>query len=156
MGKGRKARRAYILNAVLLQFRVDLGPSGSSHWLRPGRLPRFQTDRCVGGCGHGTPDTGVNLWGASPLDENGCLKEGSIPNVTPIDKVLGEGNCGRVTDRGEEAGAQSCEATYRNAIEAERDPEVSCPWTAKPFPTDPEGRWRACAAKVHALIRGGL
>jgi hypothetical protein len=78
----------------------------------------------------------VNLWGASPLDENGCLKEGSIPNVTPIDKVLGEGNCGRVTDRGEEAGAQSCEATYRNAIEAERDPEVSCPWTAKPFPTD--------------------
>jgi hypothetical protein len=36
MGKGRKARRAYILNAVLLQFRVDLGPSGSSHWLRPG------------------------------------------------------------------------------------------------------------------------
>ena len=31
---------------------------------------------------------------------------------------------------------QSCEATYRNAIEAQRDPEVSCPWTAKPFPTD--------------------
>jgi len=23
----------------------------------------------------GTPDMGVNLWGASPLDENGNLKE---------------------------------------------------------------------------------
>ena len=31
---------------------------------------------------------------------------------------------------------QSCEATNRNVIEAQRDPEVSCPWTAKPFPTD--------------------
>ena len=52
---------------------------------------------------HGTPDMGVNLWGASPLYENGNRLEGSIPNVAPIDKVLGEGNCGRVTDRGEEA-----------------------------------------------------
>ena len=76
---------------------------------------------------------GVNLWGASPLDENGSLKEGSIPNVTPIDKVLGEGNCGSPW---EGSRSQSCEATYRNAIEAQRDPEVSCPWTAKPFPTD--------------------
>jgi hypothetical protein len=32
---------------------------------------------------------------------------------------------------------QSCEATYRNAIEAQRDSEMSCPVdTAKPFPTD--------------------
>ena len=30
-------------------------------------------------------------------------KEGSIPNVTPIDKVLGEGNCGEATNRGKEA-----------------------------------------------------
>jgi hypothetical protein len=30
----------------------------------------------------------------------------------------------------------SCEATYRNAIEAPRDPEVSCRWSTKPFPTD--------------------
>ena len=57
----------------------------------------------------GTPDMGVNLWGAasfweaSPLYEFGtCLKD-SIPNVINQDEVLGEGNCGRVTDRGEEA-----------------------------------------------------
>ena len=31
---------------------------------------------------------------------------------------------------------QNCEATNRNAIEAQRDPAVSCPWIAKPFPTD--------------------
>ena len=89
-----------------------------------------------------TPDMGVNLWGASPLYENGNRLEGSIPNVAPIDKVLGEGNCGRATDRGVEAcewvcvsaglsnaagphSRQSCEATNRNAIQAERDPEVS-------------------------------
>jgi hypothetical protein len=35
-----------------------------------------------------------------------------------------------------ETSRPSCEATYRNVIEAERDPEVSCPWTTKPFPTD--------------------
>ena len=52
---------------------------------------------------HRTPNMGVNLWGASPLDENGNLKEGSIPSVTPIDKVLGEGNCGEATNRGKEA-----------------------------------------------------
>jgi len=33
---------------------------------------------------------------------------------------------------------QSCEATNRNAIQAERDPVVSCRWTVKPFPTDPK------------------
>ena len=31
---------------------------------------------------------------------------------------------------------QSCEATYRNVIEAQRDPEVSDPCITKPFPTD--------------------
>ena len=31
-------------------------------------------------------------------------------------KELDEGNCGRVTDRGEEAGVQSCEPTDRNSI----------------------------------------
>ena len=57
-----------------------------------------------------SPDSGQQylawrlvLWGASPLYENEGLKEGSIPPVTPIDKVLGEGNCGEVTDRGKEA-----------------------------------------------------
>ena len=40
---------------------------------------------------------------ASPLYENEDLKESSIPTVTPIEQVRDEGNCGRVTDRGEEA-----------------------------------------------------
>jgi hypothetical protein len=31
---------------------------------------------------HGTPGTGVNSWGASPLYENGNCLEDSIPNVT--------------------------------------------------------------------------
>ena len=37
--------------------------------------------------------------------------------ITPIDQVRGEGNCGEVTNRGEEAGAKTCEATDRNVIE---------------------------------------
>ena len=51
---------------------------------------------------------------------------------------------------------QSCEATYRNAIEAQRDPEVSQPVGNKTVPNRLQGRWRACAAKVHVLIRGDL
>ncbi len=34
--------------------------------------------------------------------------------VTPIDKVLADGNCGEVTNRGEEARVQTCGATNRN------------------------------------------
>jgi len=36
-----------------------------------------------------------HLWGASPLYENEGLKESSIPTVTLIDKVLGEGSTAR-------------------------------------------------------------
>ena len=45
----------------------------------------------------------INLWGVSPLYEFESLKVGSIPTLTPIDKVLDEGNCVMVTERGEEA-----------------------------------------------------
>ena len=70
---------------------------------------------------------GVNLWGASPLYETGSLKEANHAKwITPIDKVRGEGNCGRATDRGKEAGAKTCEATYRNAIQG-RVAEASGP-----------------------------
>ena len=73
----------------------------------------------------------INLWGVSPLYENESLKEGSIPTVTPIGKILDEGNCGRVIDRGKEAcecagkltkkrrqphSRQSCEATKTRLI----------------------------------------
>ena len=50
-----------------------------------------------------------DLWGAdslgnqSPLYENKDLQKGSIPTVTPIEQVRDEGNCGEVTNRGEEA-----------------------------------------------------
>ena len=43
------------------------------------------------------------MWGESPLYENGNRLEGSIPNVNRLRKVLGEGNCGEVTNRGKEA-----------------------------------------------------
>jgi len=43
------------------------------------------------------------LWGASPLYEFEGLKEESIPTLIPIDKILDGGNCGEVTNRGEEA-----------------------------------------------------
>ena len=46
------------------------------------------------------PLQAINLWGVSPLYENESLKEVSLPTVTPIDKLLDEGNCVRVTDRG--------------------------------------------------------
>ena len=46
----------------------------------------------------GTPNMGVNLWGASPLYENGTQQGGSIPTVTPIEQVRDEGNCGEATN----------------------------------------------------------
>ena len=90
----------------------------------------------------GTPGMAINLWGVSPLYEFEGLKVGSIPTVTPIDKVLEEGNCGEVTNRGEEAceclvrkchhlhSLQSCEATNRNVIQGQRlewDTEINKP-----------------------------
>ena len=45
----------------------------------------------------------VILSGASPVYETGSLRSSVYQMITPIDQVLGEGNCGRATDRGEEA-----------------------------------------------------
>jgi len=116
----------------------------------------------------GTPGMAINLWGASPPYENESLKEGSIPTVTPIDKVLDEGNCERVTDRGEEAcecvgkltknrrqphSRPSCEVTDRNLIQG-RFRQASGPTTTKPFSFTRIGKSRACAAKVNRLIPG--
>ncbi len=82
----------------------------------------------------GTPSMGVNLWGESPLYETGSLKEDHHAKwITLIDKVRGEGNCGEVTNRGKEAGAKTCEATYRNVIQG-RVTEASGPDITKPFP----------------------
>lgn len=123
----------------------------------------------------------INLWGVSPLYDFECLKEGSIPIVTPIDKqVLDEGNCVRATERGEEAcewvdklttrplghwvlrrhrrqphSRQSCEATNRNVIEG-RWGVASGPTITKPSSKTPIGKSRACAVKVNRLIPGRL
>ena len=59
-----------------------------------------------------------DLWGESPLYENEGLKVGRIPTVTPIDQVLDEGNCGEVTNRGEEA----CECAVKLTNDDRRQP----------------------------------
>ena len=125
----------------------------------------------------GTPGMACDLWGAvslrwggaSPLDENEGLKEGSLPTVTPIDQVPDEGNCGRVTDRGEEArecavkltinrrrqphSRQSCEVTNRNRIQG-RGGQVSEPIITKPSSFIRSGKSGTCAATVTRLIQG--
>ncbi len=75
-----------------------------------------------------------------------------------------------MTDRGKEAcecvgkpienrrrphSHQSCEATNRNVIQG-RFGQASEPTITKPYPVDCSGKWRACAAKDHVLIRGEL
>ena len=112
----------------------------------------------------------INLWGVSPLYENESLKEGSIPTVTPIDKLLDEGNCGRAIDRGKEAcecagkltknrrqphSRQSCEVTNRNSIQG-RCGQASEPNITKPSSFVRIGKSRACAAKVVCFIQGDL
>jgi len=115
----------------------------------------------------------INLWGAafspkaSPLYDFESRKESSIPPVNLIDKILDEGNCVRVTDRGEEASKrsiglatgsdirQSCEVTYRNPIQG-RCEEASGPTITKPFSKLRIGKLGACAAKVNRLILGEL
>jgi hypothetical protein len=112
----------------------------------------------------------INLWGASPLYENESLKGSSIPTVIPIDKILDEGNCVMVTDRGKEAcecvgkltknrrqphSRQSCEVTDRNPIQG-RCGQASEPTITKPFSFIRIGKLGACAAKVNRLILGRL
>lgn len=96
---------------------------------------------------------GVNLWGASPLYENGTLKEDKIPSVAPIEKVRGEGHCGS-GDWPWGGSLRMCcvsadlilspSAAFPPKLrgyEQKRhrgsgSSEVSDPWITKPFPTD--------------------
>jgi len=75
--------------------------------------------------------------------------------VTPIVKVLDEGNCVRATDRGKEAGCQNCEVTDRNLIQG-RFGQASEPTITKPFSFIWIGKSSACAVKVNRPIQGGL
>jgi len=116
----------------------------------------------------GTPGMAIDLWGASPLYENESLKEGSLPTVTPIDQVQDEGNCGEVTNRGEEAcecvgkltetrrqphSRQNCEVTNRNPIQG-RGGQASEPTITKPFSFIRSGKSGACAVTANRLIQG--
>ena len=109
-----------------------------------------------------------DLWGESPLYENEDLLEGSIPTVTPIEQVRDEGNCGEVTNRGEEAcecagkltknrrqshSRQICEATDRNLIQG-RCGQASEPNITKPSSFICIGKSGACAEKAIRLIQG--
>ena len=106
---------------------------------------------------------------ASPLYENESLEEGRIPTVILKEQVRDEGNCGRVTDRGEEAcecavkltlsfrrqphSRRSCEVTDRNSIQG-RCGQASEPNITKPSSFIRIGKSRACAAKAIRLILG--
>ncbi len=85
-------------------------------------------------------------------------------------KILDEGNCVRVTERGKEAcecagkltenrrqphSRQSCEVTNRNWIQG-RFEQASEPTITKPFSFIRIGKSRASAAKVSRLILGEL
>ncbi len=50
-----------------------------------------------------TPSMGVNLWGESPLYENGTQIGRQYSKCHLLSEVRGEGNCGEATNRGEEA-----------------------------------------------------
>ncbi len=75
--------------------------------------------------------------------------------VTPIEQAQADGNCGRATDRGEEAGWQNCKATNRNRIQG-RSGQASAPASTKPSSSIRAGKCGACAGTVHVLIRGDL
>jgi hypothetical protein len=91
--------------------------------------------------------------------------------VTPIVKVLYEGNCVRATERGKEAcecavkstadtrrrphSRQNCEVTDRNLIQG-RYGQASGPTITKPFSFIWIGKSSACAVKANRPILGGL
>ena len=103
----------------------------------------------------------------SPVRERG-LKDDRIPTVPLREQVRDEGNCGEVTNRGEEAcecvgkltknrrqshSRQSCEVTNRNSIQG-RCGQASEPNITKPSSFIRIGKSGACAVKAIRLILG--
>lgn len=76
--------------------------------LPPARVQRLVYAR------HGRDCNGVQV----PCTRLGVSRRSVYQMIAPIDKVLDEGNCGRVTDRGEEA--CECVRKYRPEIAAGR------------------------------------
>ena len=111
---------------------------------------------------HGRDCCGVQV----PCTRLGVSGSSVYQMTAPIDKVRGEGNCGRVTDRGEEgrecvrkcrpdcaAGRILTEAA-RLRTETSSKAGVAQPsehHITKPFPGSHAGQWRACAATDHVL-----
>jgi hypothetical protein len=112
------------------------------------------------GRGSGATRTPIPMYARHGRELVGCkspgrkreLIGGQDTKCKPTKQVLGEGNCGRVTDRGKEAcecasvmltrnrrqphsNAKAARLRTETPYEAQRDAEVSCRWTAKPFPT---------------------
>ena len=99
----------------------------------------------------------INLWGAafalkaSPLYEFESLKEESIPTLPPIDKILAEGNCVMVTERGEEA----CECAVKLTIAVARTVStITEPDSPTARRRQPHSR-QSCEATNRNLIQGG-
>jgi hypothetical protein len=103
----------------------------------------------------GTPGMGVNLWGESPLCEDGSLKEYRIPNVHSDRQSTRRRQLRQGNRTWEGSWSQTCEVTNRNRIQG-RFTQASVPCNTKPFPIGWEGKCGACAGKVHVLIRGDL
>ena len=129
-----------------------------------GRRERLTSSKSLNSATHVhpmcTPVMGISLWGAilcwiSPLCETGSLKEISIPNdnsdwQSTRRKQLRWGDPGW-----EGSWSQNCEVTNRNVLQG-RIGQASEHNITKPFPDDRSGKGRACAAKIHVLIRGDL
>lgn len=106
--------------------------------------------------------------------------ETAILPIRGTQQARAEGNCGRVTDRGEEAcecavkltpcqrtsvrlandrrqphSQRNCEVTNRNHIQG-RIEQASVPCNAKPFSFTRSGKCGTCAVKLQSLIQGDL
>src|SRR5262245_39386540 len=91
---------------------------------------------------------GANSWGSSPLYVHLRVL------VERIREVRAEGNYGRVTDRGKEAGAQSCEPTNRNSLSGQR--AGSGGTKHRSLRCRPGGKGGGRAVAVRVLIWGDL
>ena len=79
----------------------------------PSRSPRPPVDR-MGYARHGRDCCGVQV----PCRSLVVSRSSAYQSITLIDKVRGEGNCGRVTDRGKEAGAKAARLRTETSYEA--------------------------------------
>ena len=107
-----------------------------------------------------TPVMGLSLWGVSPLCETGSLKEVSLPNErsdwqSTRRRQLRQSDPLGVTDGGKEAGAKAATLRTETSYKAGSAGRVSTTSRSRSQLVD-QVKGRACAATIHALIRGDL